>query len=192
MRFTDKKGAMFALDARIALAIYSFVSMVILAYTINYFKQVDYNRFLSDVDIISKSVILYIRDTKAPVFSTVNQTDPLDTQELDTFANLQTSTKVIAPYNTRWNGPYLMTNYQEDPFLGVPFRLATLSDTYSTACNDTADNPCYIFLKLESVERSKCDAIYTFATNKDLTKIQRANLTSTDCDLLIQLTSDYN
>jgi len=165
------KGAMFGLDARIALAIFGALSVISGAALYSAIQHSKRIALLTDLEEVSKAVQSYLLDTgeNIPVLGTTGQ-DP----HLGDLAELVTSS------NTSWKGPYV--SYAVDGALtsAIAFNKqynTTISYHYVTAKNNTwgdttgwtagyctlhTSNPCYGWVHMPSTllsEASKLDEI---------------------------------
>lgn len=187
-----KKGAMFGLDARIALLIFSSVSLLASAVIIGTYKEIKYDKVFSEAYTISQGLTMLMKDLNVSIYDSVDKNETLDNKELFSFENLLSDSNVIASFKSRWNGPYIKINYKEniEPTLNSKFRLARLAEDLSTTCNDSKSNPCYIYLKFKDVEKNKCNYLKDLSTVKKMLPVKTQEDLNT-CDLFIKLTLDY-
>lgn len=92
----SQRGAMFGLDARIALAIFGGLSVVAGAAVVSSLRETDVTSLTTEFDNISKGYINYTFDTGVDV--------PLGTDPGQGFAALYENT---SPETLGWKGPYL-------------------------------------------------------------------------------------
>ena len=161
MRFI-KKGAMFGLDARIALAIFGALSVISGAALYSAIQHAKVIKFVAQIEEVSKAIDAFRLDTGS---------------EVTKFGFLRLGTMgsdvsymgyLVSPANTStysgWNGPYL-SGFVANPVWGVSKdnvtyttsymndnRFESLDDGTSTQCpvNDRSDCNHYITLLLDT------------------------------------------
>lgn len=187
-----QKAAMFALDARIVLFIFTALSLVIASSIYHYFIEAEYGKVFSDARTIAYGVTTYMKDLKVSIADTVDPAENSDSKELYMFYNLLNDTHVWGIKASRWAGPYinLKSISLHDSILGSSYRLTRLSDSLSSTCADSQFNPCFIFLKFTKVSEELCDGIEKFASGANLTSLQRQGTVGL-CELYIKLTPDF-
>ena len=151
-----KRGAMFGLDARIALAIFGALSVISGAALYSAIQQAKVTSFVSDLNEIGKAWESYYLDTgQYPPYiatSAGNWTD--ETQQ---------AVELVSSSVSNWKGPYLP--YSIDThlshgqyyqiFLPVIKDSATWGDTvnwYPTGVCSSGDSDCYIWAHISGIE----------------------------------------
>jgi len=123
-----KKGAMFGLDARIALAIFGALSVISGAALYSAIKEAKSTAFMVEMQEVAKAYEQYYLDTRSHIASVDNTSNP--GRYLKESANL-----VSDPTIKGWSGPYLP--YEADTYyLNHPkytnLHIAILSDNDAT------------------------------------------------------------
>jgi len=145
------KGAMFGLDARIALAIFGALSVISGAALYNAIQEAKVVAILTEADNVAKAVEQYYLDTGVlPPFSASNSAQ-----------NLSAKALITKPSGvTNWNGPYIdLEPHAINDFLvikeygqiGLPFRT---SGDWIAVGDDTckqSSTSCYIYIEIESI-----------------------------------------
>lgn len=188
---TIKKAAMFGIDARVALAIFAILAIVISANIYKITMNVNIDKILTEASAIGKSVESYQKSMNKSIFDTVNPALSSDDKEKAAFTALYKNENLQAAFTAKWDGPYLNVKYQNsiEPFTGKNYRLARLSESTSTTCNNTASNPCYVFLKFKNLQSDECDTFEDQTSVTQYTKVYRQSASS--CNILIKIGLDY-
>lgn len=134
LRFLNRRGAMFGLDARITLGIFGLLSAVAGVATYAAVSNARETAQLQTIKSITQAVEAYMNDTK------------LSPTSFDDF--------LINPSIAGWSGPYLKGNFRNEgggvwTTNGVMFvvgRASTADGTTATDCSDT--NDCYTTLNI--------------------------------------------
>lgn len=104
----SQRGAMFGLDARIALAIFAGLSVIAGMAVFGTIRQTDVTSLVSEFDNIGKSYVNYAFDTGIDI--------PLGATTGLGFAGLYENTPTAT---LGWNGPYLTRSSKQHPRFGV-------------------------------------------------------------------------
>ena len=133
------KGAMFGLDARIALAIFGALSVISGAALYNAIQDSKVTAILAELREVEKSIEAYYLDTGKLV-------SPFDARDLKILELIENSENVQG-----WNGPYTsLSQYSTENKLNPAFGVR-MSLTYrdkasgSTTCTKSMDY-CYIYI----------------------------------------------
>jgi hypothetical protein len=185
------KAAMFGLDARIALVVIASLSGISGAVLINSLAGINIDKILAEASTIGISVNNYHKDMNKSIFDTLDSALTADELELAAFTVLYKNENLITPYTTKWNGPYIRSQYfnNVEPYLNTPFRLVRKSADNSTTCNDVKTNPCYVFLKFKNLTNDVCDDFEDFTSGKNYAKVYKES--SSSCNILINIALDY-
>ncbi|MCP4394017.1 MAG: hypothetical protein GY804_07125 [Alphaproteobacteria bacterium] len=104
MRYS-KKGAMFGLDARVTLAIFSVLSVITGAALYNSIKNAKVVAIITEMDNVNKAVMQFLIDTKSyPVWSYLTEIK---------IGHLSTQSYFIPV--TGWKGPYIPFRFEYIP-----------------------------------------------------------------------------
>lgn len=162
---TSQTGAMFGLDARIALAIFSAL-IVIVGYV--GFGRVQTARdaaLAADIDALEIALNHYQADTGTFYMFTLEKPyDDADTSE--DITALWNKNKVKQGFQANWNGPYVHRTSRARPPYGA-FSVFYAQQDRTNEC--TAESQCYIWLKLTQVPEktwSTLNAYYDEAGGK--------------------------
>jgi len=192
LKLNIKKGAMFGVDARVALAIFAIISIVVSANVLGILDEVNVRKVVVESRTIGSAVEQYHKDINKSIFDTINTGLTADEKEKAAFKALFRNLNIIAPYNTKWQGPYLKVKYNDgkEQDLGKYYRLVRLSNTLSATCNNTKNNPCYVFLKFKDLDSATCEAFKEATETEGYSKVHE-DTSGTDCHILINIGLDY-
>lgn len=187
----NKKGAMFGLDARIALAIFCIMSITVGLESYKILSDINIEKVLAESSTIGTAVEDYQKTMNKSIFDTLDGALSADAKETAAFNALHTNANLQTPYDTKWNGPYLKSSYvnNTEPYLNTQYRLVRLSENANSVCNDTKENPCYVFLKFKDITDKKCDKFEEKTTVNNYGKVFRE--VATECNILINIALDY-
>tara|TARA_Y100001960_G_C14632043_1_gene806294 strand:- start:289 stop:864 length:576 start_codon:yes stop_codon:yes gene_type:complete len=187
-----KKGAMFGLDARICLFIFALVSVLTYSVFYNLYFGLSAEKVLAETPAIKYGLEQYQADMNASIFTTLNTTYTATEQEDYSFESLVKPDYLRAPYDTKWNGPYIRIKNENmmDVHLNAKYKLVRLSEALTTTCNDVKTNKCYIYLKFKDLNLDLCRSFETVGSTK-YSKVELKR-SSTTCDAFIKLIEDYN
>lgn len=186
-----KKGAMFGIDARICMFIFALVSVLTVSVFYNLYFGLSADKVIAETSAIKYGIEQYQKDMKASVFTTLNTTYNATEIEDYSFESLVKPDYLRAPYNTRWNGPYISIKNENmmDSNLNVKYKLAKLAEDLTTTCDDVKTNKCYIYLAFKGVSAEMCKSF----NNANAVKYSKVQITkrASDCDVFIKLLEDY-
>ena len=139
-----KKGAMFGLDARIALAIFGALSVISGAALYSAIQDAKVTSIIAQSEELGKAYTQYYLDTSVNMSVQANPTVVNSVNLIEDFDN-----------NDSWNGPYLALEKITDHALTSPvtnntvaYRVGSLSDTWGATTdfpNPCATEPCGIW-----------------------------------------------
>tara|TARA_Y100001960_G_C14759257_1_gene873057 strand:+ start:638 stop:1207 length:570 start_codon:yes stop_codon:yes gene_type:complete len=186
-----KKGAMFGVDARVALAVFAILSIVVIANIYRVLTEINVDKVLAETTVIGTAVDDFHKDMNRSIFDSLNSGLSSDDTQTQSFMALTKSNYVASGYRSKWDGPYLKLNYIDanEPFLGTKYRLIRLAKDTGPTCNNTNTNPCYVFLLFRSMTDELCDAFEEQTSVEGYGKVYRSG--GATCDILINLTIDY-
>ena len=186
------KGVMFGVDARVTLAIFAIISIVVGANVLGILYDVNVKKIVIESRTIGSAVEQYHKDINKSIFDTINPALVPDAKEKAVFKALFRNENISSPNDTKWGGPYLKVKYKDgiEPDLGKYYRLVRLSESLSTTCNNTKNNPCYVFLKFKDLDTEICD-VFKEATETDAYSKVHEDTSGSDCHILINIGLDY-
>ena len=141
----NQKGAMFGLDARITLAIFSTLS-VLAGYTIT--TNMDYitgGALTDELNNLSNAVDGYHHDMKQDIFKTLIS----PTAENAVSALYDNEFVQAGKFRARWLGPYVEYRSTNHHKYGE-MRLEKRTDKLNEVCQSTAKT-CYLYISLKNV-----------------------------------------
>lgn len=191
MNFTNKKAAMFGLDARITLMIFGIISIIVSANIYRVLTEINVDKILAESSSIGSAVDSYHKTMNKSIFDTLTGSLSADDKEKAAFTALYKNENVIAPFNDKWKGPYIKVKYNNglEPFLNTEYRLLRLAKNASTTCNNINTNPCYVFLKFKDITTEDCDAFEAQTTSTKYGKVYRQ--AGSACTILVNIAIDY-
>lgn len=147
---TKQRGAMFGLDARIALSIFAGLSVVTGVSMIQVLKDNRTDKVLFIHAKISEAFDLMQEDLEA---SPVSVLASAGTNYRDLFEALDDATEIAVSHRSKWRGPYIRDQGGiRDKESGFMLRIRPTSITSTGVVNctatDQANGTCYYFLML--------------------------------------------
>tara|TARA_Y100001960_G_scaffold127900_1_gene136224 strand:- start:583 stop:1134 length:552 start_codon:yes stop_codon:yes gene_type:complete len=145
----NKKGAMFGLDARIALAIFGALSVISGAALYSAIQEARVFSVITQVEEIAKAIEAYNLDTAQDL--------PLSSANFDLEALLESSVD-------GWKGPYLSitddidSNENLPSIYGVDYRARKWPDSQIAVCS-SSNTPCYYYIELNTLGRDLVEKI---------------------------------
>lgn len=139
----SQRGAMFGLDARMALAIFGTIAVVSGYMGISKLTTANRAAFIKEV-LAYEDAIQQIQ-TDVGVFY---QFAIAASNGVTDFNAIEFNTNIAAQYRPRWNGPYIEGIRQDHPQYGS-FTLTYRQENGTTVCN--ISNNCYVWLFLTNV-----------------------------------------
>jgi len=146
-----KRGAMFGLDARIALAIFGALSVISGAALYSAIKQARVTSIVAELDNISKAWAQYYLDTGEPIKCLSNFRDNGACDNIS-FSGVDASYRPPSG----WNGPYINWDVFTDQFPNTDIHLSFADEEneqphlVSNRCLD-ASKPCIAYVTLNKV-----------------------------------------
>ena len=152
-----KKGAMFGLDARIALAIFGALSVISGAALYSAIQEAKVTSLLTELNEMGKAYYAYALDT--------GQDLPMNS---DAAKRFEGHNLVDDPSIAGWKGPYL--SYEKEAgqgrFLHPTYTYAEFRETKNddfttnnfTHC-DASGDPCYVWAQIRDVPKTIIDAL---------------------------------
>ena len=146
--FKKQRGAMFGLDARIALSIFAGLSVVTGVSMIQILKDSRTDKILLIHDKVSDAFDLMQEDLEASPIDVLAGTG---TNYRDLYEALDDATEIAASHRSKWRGPYLRDNSGiRDQESGYMLRIRPMSETSTGVVNctatDQANGTCFYFL----------------------------------------------
>ncbi|HAG53242.1 MAG TPA: hypothetical protein DCL21_05605 [Alphaproteobacteria bacterium] len=142
-----KKGAMFGLDARIALVIFGALSMISGAALYSAIQEAKIARVVAQINEMDKALSAYHMDTGHAIPKIPTITDRLDLREL------------ITSTESGWKGPYFpfaTTGYNLAPNYGgaisVSYGLKDSTNTTRASCTNIESDTCGYWFEWYSLE----------------------------------------
>lgn len=143
----NQNGAMFGLDARIAMAIFSALIVVVGYVGFGRIQTARQAALVADVDAIENALTNYQADLGTFYMFTLEKSyDTGDTTE--DITALWDKSKVKQGFQGRWNGPYLHRTSRARPPYGL-FSVSYATEDRDTEC--TSQTKCYVWLSLTKV-----------------------------------------
>jgi hypothetical protein len=140
-RFTQR-GAMFGIDARVAMAVLGALSVVTGYIGYSQITAARHGALLSEVQQIDKAV----RELQSSV-GTFYQFAISTPDGVRDFDALTDSTMLLTGFQGRWSGPYLTQSRRDHPIYGV--YTLTYGQADRTAC--TVNSTCFVWIDLTQV-----------------------------------------
>ena len=153
LKFFSQRGAMFGLDARIALAIFGTLAIVSGYVGISKFQTAKDAAFMKELFAVEEAMELM--QTDLGVFYDFAMASGNTPQEK--LLALNDVSYINPKYQSRWNGPYLEGLEQPNRYTNTDYRLFSTQVDLSTGCN--ISNACYMMIVLGGVPGSLWDRI---------------------------------
>lgn len=136
----SQSGALFGLDARIALAVFALISVVAGAAMVLNLDNTNAQSLASELTDTTRAIETFHNDLQTDIFQAL--TDPTDK---NAFASLYDNTLISedGQLRARWNGPYIKFTSTQHPKYGEML-LQKRSEAHTEAC--TGDNLCFLYL----------------------------------------------
>mgnify|MGYP005844517255 CR=1 FL=1 len=150
--FKNQRGAMFGLDARIAMAIFATISIVVGYFGMGKITTANNAAFLKQLQAYEDAIMQIQTDLGVFYQFAIDGSDGIkDFNAIDTETG-----NILARYQPRWNGPYIDGIRRDHPIYGS-FTVAYQQADYTTACN--INNDCFVWLVLDGVPASVFDYV---------------------------------
>lgn len=143
----SQRGAMFGLDARIALAIFAAISLVGGYFGLGKITTANNAAFLKELRAYENAIMQIQTDLGVFYQFAIDGSDGIKD-----FNAIETATgNILARYQPRWNGPYIDGIRRDHPVYGA-YTVAYRQADYTTACN--ISNDCFVWLVIDGVPAS--------------------------------------
>lgn len=144
----SQRGAMFGLDARLALGIFALLAMV--AGSVAYWRigAAQQARLFAELETIHQALQGYQADMGTFFVFTLNK-DEADADNTDDITALWDITKVKSGFQNNWRGPYVQRHSRTIPGYGPVTVLYATEDRKGFCETDTT---CYVWLVVPNVK----------------------------------------
>lgn len=156
-RIHSQRGAMFGLDARIALAIFGILSIVVGAAVVINLDEANAKALASELTDTTRAIEAIHQDLKTDIFLTL--TKPSDREAFKALFNNEGITEE-GNLRNRWNGPYIRFTSTLHPRYGE-MTLQKRKEDHTLPCDD--EDLCYLWLVYGEVKPA-----VLFALNDEL------------------------
>jgi type II secretory pathway pseudopilin PulG len=143
----SQRGALFGMDARLALAIFTLLGLVVGYLAFGRIATARQAALLSQLQSISEALAAYQTDMGTFYLFTLDK-DANDTDSTGDIAALWDNSHLKPGFKPHWNGPYLHRASRKMPPYGVLTLFYATGDR-KDYCSTTSD--CYVWLSLSSV-----------------------------------------
>lgn len=151
IKITNQKGAMFGLDARIALAIFGSLSAMIVGYALKGLNDVHGKGLAKEFRDTAIAVELLHKDLREDIHNSLTtENDANAFAALHNGSLLKNSTLIA-----RWNGPYIRGTSTHNQY--GAWEIEKAKDDHVSACDNT--ETCYLWLTLASVPANTVTAL---------------------------------
>lgn len=148
---SPQRGAMFGLDARISLVIFTLLTLVAGYMGLKAFSQIKTQSFVNELHQVSQAFAQLEADLQRRCIDSTPACGTFECNNLNSYAALYDAGSLNATYLPRWHGPYLSVNAPAATKYGAGAIFYYTNDA-ATAC--TAGNPCYAWLRWGAVPLS--------------------------------------
>ncbi|MBI1362802.1 MAG: hypothetical protein GC134_02365 [Proteobacteria bacterium] len=143
---TSQRGAMFGLDARVAMAIFGIASVLVGTAVFGSMREFEYRALSKELKEMHVAIEGLHNDLQASVRSRL--TTPSDA---NSFTALYDSSVLTAAGQQKWLGPYINLRSNTHPSYGtMSLTRAAVSNAPGTACTAT-DGTCYLYVVYSAV-----------------------------------------
>lgn len=142
-KLSSQRGAMFGLDARIALSIFGTLAVVSGYVGISKFTTAQHAALFKE--ILAYEDALEQMNTDLGVFYSFAVSPSSNSNN---FLAIEDGSLIAAKYRNRWNGPYIDGIRQDHPLYGT-FSVGAYRDNGVSACN--INNDCYLWIILSDL-----------------------------------------
>lgn len=149
----NQKGAMFGLDARIALYIFGGIGAIATGATLTGLFEFKAQGLAEEIRSYRTAIEGIHEDIEEDLFDALASPS---NSNLEAVQALWDSTELTASYRPDWRGPYVTWESATHKAHG-DIRLYKYQDDASSACNSS--NLCYIWLSLSAVDDSVADEL---------------------------------
>jgi hypothetical protein len=148
--FCQQRGAMFGLDARLSLIIFTVLTLVSGYTGLKAYSQIKAQSFVSDLRNFSKATAQMERDLQHKISTAISPCGPINCSYINSFLSLTSQDYINSNYISRWHGPYITRGDSINAKYGAG-RIYQYDASYA-AC--TAGSPCYSWVYLPAVKAS--------------------------------------
>lgn len=148
--FYQQRGAMFGLDARLSLLIFTVLTLVSGYTGLKAYSQIKAQSLVSELKNFSVATSRMERDLKRRIELSLVGCMSLNCTYILSFSALSTPTPISSTYLSRWHGPYITHSDSLVSRFGIG-RIYAYDINYG-AC--TAGSPCYSWVYLPAVKAS--------------------------------------
>jgi hypothetical protein len=149
MQYSRQRGSIFGLDARVALIIFSFLTLVSGYTGIKAYAQVKAQGFAAELRAIAKATAQVQTDLGAVDCSPVCPGFMSNCDERRRYERLISVDGVDGTCSSRWHGPYITPHAIPHPHYGIGYVFSYTSD-WGTSC--TSGEPCYYWMLWTDVD----------------------------------------
>lgn len=150
---TNNKGALFGMDARIAMAIFASISIIMGYFSFGKINMAKDSALISELEAITSAMQNYQTDMGTFYQFTINTVDGFNG-----FEALYNINAVNTGYQKNWNGPYYTITSNSHHAYG-DFSIS-YSQADRTACTSSSD--CYAWIELTGIKQVMWDRINSF------------------------------
>jgi len=149
--FYKQRGAMFGLDARVSLIIFTVLTLVSGYTGLKAYSQIKAQSFVTELRNISKATSQLERDLQQQLYDVVQACGAANCRQMKSFGALYTTDGTIqSGYTSRWHGPYITHADSIEAKYGIG-RIYQYNESF-VACTD--GSACYSWLYLPTVKAS--------------------------------------
>ncbi|MBI1308759.1 MAG: hypothetical protein GC129_02725 [Proteobacteria bacterium] len=146
-----QSGALFGLDARIALAVFSIISVVAGVAMVLNMDTTSAKSLASELADTSRAIETAHHDLNTDIFQALDEPSPKHA-----FQALYDSTMLRDELRGRWNGPYVTFTTTRNPKYGEMY-LEKAGDNHTDGCQNAP--VCYLWLVYDDVRPAVAEAV---------------------------------
>jgi hypothetical protein len=141
-----QRGALFAMDARIALTVFSLLSVIAGAAMVLNLNESRAKGLVAELVDTARAIEAFHQDLRTDIFLAL--TEP---SEAKAFQALYDASVIVEADNlrARWNGPYVRAVSNRNPIYGV-MSLQKRGPNHTKPCD--AETPCFLWLMYDEVQ----------------------------------------
>lgn len=143
---TSQSGALFGLDARIALAIFSLISVVAGATMVLSLDTIRAKSLAAELADTGRAVEAFHADIKDDIYQVL-----ITPSARNAFAALYDNSVISEEFRARWNGPYIKFASNQNPRYGI-MALPKRGEVFNSECS--SESMCYLWLAYNAVKPS--------------------------------------
>lgn len=148
--FISQRGAMFGLDARIALAIFGIITILVGYTGIAKLATASNAAFIKEILAYEDALVQMQAD-----LGVFHQFAVATSNGVNDFNAIEFAPNIAAQYRNRWNGPYIEGIRQNHPTYGN-FTVTYKQEDGSTVCN--INNNCFVWINLTNTPQDIWEA----------------------------------